>query len=291
VRALDRRAFLLTTIAAAGGLVAWGRADEARGVGIKLGVCRGWKDHEALRGAGFDYVEDSVRGLLIPDKPDDDFAKNREAARASSLPVLACNGFFPAELKLVGPEAASDKAAAWAATSARRAAELGIRVIVLGSGGSRRIPDGFDRAKAEEQFVAVCRRIGEAAHAHGVTVAIEPLNSGETNFLNKLAEVVAVVDAVGHPGLKATADFYHMAREGEGPEAVAAAGDRIRHCHIAERENRTAPGIKGDDFRPYFKALRAFGYAGGISIEGRWDKFPEQAPRAAAVLREQWAEA
>jgi sugar phosphate isomerase/epimerase len=292
-RALSRRSFLWTALGAAGGLAAWSRAQDAASASpaIKLGVCKAWNEHEALRTLRFDYVEDSVRRLLVPDKPDDVFAKNREEARACSMPIRSCNGFFPGEMKLVGPEAAHDAAVAWADTAARRAAALGISFLVLGSGASRKVPDGFDRGKAEEQFVAVCRRIGEAAHAHGVIVAVEQLNAGECNFLTKLAEVVAVVDAVAHPGLQAVADFYHMARESEGPEAVAKAGARIRHCHIAERENRTAPGTKGDDFRPYFKALKAAGYAGGISIEGRWENFAEQAPRAISVLREQWATA
>ena len=55
---------------------------------------------------------------------------------------------------------------------------------------------------------------------------------------------------------------------------------------------RTAPGVAGDDFRAYFKALKAIGYTGGISIEGSWGKnFDEQLVKARAVLGEQFQSA
>ena len=41
------------------------------------------------------------------------------------------------------------------------------------------------------------------------------------------------------------------------------------HVEIAEKEDRTFPGVKGDDFRPFFRVLREAGYQGAISIEGK----------------------
>ena len=290
-RSLSRRTFLATGIA---GLAAarWARG-AAPGPGILLGICRGWGDQAQLKSLGFDYSEDNVQKLLAPAQPDDAFAKTAAAFKATGpvLPVRSCNGFYPGELKLVGPQADPDRAAAWAATAARRAAPLGIPYLVLGSGGSRRVPDGFSRGQAEEQFTALCRRLGEAAQANGIVIAIESLNRGETNFMNTLAEVIALVDAVGHPGFQAVADFYHLAREDEGPDVVRKAGARIRHCHLAEKDKRTAPGTAGDDFRPYFKALKEIGYAGGISLECGWKDFAAEAAGAVATLRRHWAEA
>ena len=291
-RSFSRRSFLLTSIAAAGGAAAWARGAEAE-QGILIGVCRPWSDQAALKGYGFDFSEDSVGKLLVPDQPDDVFARTREAFKASGprLPIRSCNGFYPGSFKLVGPDADLEMAVAWADTAARRAAQLGLTCLVLGSGGPRKIPDGFARAKAEEQFIALGKRLGERAQAHGIVIAVESLNSSETNFLNKLAEVIALVDAVGSPGFQAVADFYHMAREDEGPDLVRQAGARIRHCHIAEKDKRTAPGTAGDDFRPYFKALKDIGYTGGISCECGWKDFQAQAAGAVQLLRRQWAEA
>ena len=52
---------------------------------------------------------------------------------------------------------------------------------------------------------------------------------------------------------------------------------------------RTAPGRKGDDFRPYLRALRDIGYDGMISIECRWEDFAAELPRAIRTLREHGA--
>ena len=41
------------------------------------------------------------------------------------------------------------------------------------------------------------------------------------------------------------------------------------HVEIAEKEGRTYPGVKGDDFRPFFKVLREAGYKGAINMEAK----------------------
>jgi hydroxypyruvate isomerase len=50
---------------------------------------------------------------------------------------------------------------------------------------------------------------------------------------------------------------------------LKAAMDVVAHIEIAEKAERSVPGVKGDDFRPYFRVLRESGYQGAISIEGR----------------------
>ncbi len=61
--------------------------------------------------------------------------------------------------------------------------------------------------------------------------------------------------------------------------------DVIVHMEIAEKEGRTAPGVQGDDFRPYFQVLKKAGYHGAISLEGRWKM--EQLPKAFETILEQ----
>ena len=94
-------------------------------------------------------------------------------------------------------------------------------------------------------------------------------------------------DAVPNVGI--TADLFHMLREGESADALRNAGSLIRHVHIAERDNRTPPGEAGDDFRPYFGALRDIGYDGLVSIECRWRDLEQQLPQAVQTIRRQSA--
>jgi sugar phosphate isomerase/epimerase len=43
------------------------------------------------------------------------------------------------------------------------------------------------------------------------------------------------------------------------------------HMEIAQKNGRSAPGVQGDDFRPFFRVLREANYQGAISIEGEWN--------------------
>jgi hydroxypyruvate isomerase len=72
-----------------------------------------------------------------------------------------------------------------------------------------------------------------------------------------------------------------MARTGDTPDDLKNAMDVVAHMEIAEKEKRTYPGIKGDDFRPFFRVLKQGGYRGAISIEGKGDD-----SQVAAAFRE-----
>jgi sugar phosphate isomerase/epimerase len=262
--------------------------DRAKSFRLDLGVCRSFGDAAVAKRSGLDYIEDGVQRFLVPDKPDADFQEILKAAGKADLPVRVCNGFLPASLRLTGPETKHEEASAFAENAIRRAGASGIHILVLGSGGARKVPDGFDRHEARGQFIRFCRGLGPVARRHGVTIVLEPLNRNETNLLNSVAEGVSYVDAVGHPNVQLLADFYHMLQENEGPESLVLAGTRLRHCHIAEKKGRTPPGVDGDDFRPYFKALRQVGYQGGLSFECRWTDFETELTRARRVMLDQW---
>ncbi len=261
----------------------------AAGFVPKIGVCTSLANAAVAKSAGCDYIEAGVRDFLVPASPEADFRAKLELAGMSPLPVAACNSFLPGELKSVGPEARPDDILAFAETAFRRAREAGVRHIVFGSSASRSIPDGFDAGEARRQFVRLLRRMGPIARAHGVVVAVEPLNRGECNFINSVAEGAAIVREVGDPGILLLADIYHMLLEDEGPESLVAAGPLLAHCHIAEEEGRTPPGVHGQDFRPYLEALGRIGYQGAISFEGRWTDLAGELPLAVRTLRAQIA--
>lgn len=128
------------------------------------------------------------------------------------------------------------------------------------------------------------------AGRYGVTIALEPLNSAETNFINNLKEGSTLVEAVNHPNFRLLADIYHLLREGETPEAIEACCKHLHHCHIAEKEQRTPPGVSGDDFRPFLRALKTIDYRGRMSIECRWQNIKDELPAAVAFLKKQIAD-
>lgn len=256
----------------------------------QIGVCTSLANRDIPEAAGCFYIEESVRSFLMPEQPEENFQANLQAVKDSKIPVRACNGFLPGSLKAVGPETKHPEILEYAETAFRRAAQAGIGTIVWGSGESRKIPDGFSRAQAEEQFIDLAKQAAALAKRYGVLICLEPLNSGEVNFINGLSEGSAIVEAVGHPSFKLLADIYHLLREGETPEAIETHSTHIRHCHIAEKEQRTPPGTAGDDFKPFLRALRKIDYRGGISIECRWQNMKEQLPAAVSYLKKQIAD-
>ena len=272
----------------AGGCMTW--SPEAKFKPL-VGVCSDLKDAAVMKAAGYDYIEGYVRSLFVPDKPEAEFERILAQLKDLTLPVLACNSFLPASLKVVGPRADHDVAAKYAETALRRAGVANIKTVVFGSGGARKIPDGFDPAQAREQFIMFGKRIALAAEKTGVLLVLEPLNRKETNFINSLAEGVAIVDAIAHPAFKLHADLYHMLQEDESPEAITKAGLRIHHVHIAQRGSRLAPMPGGTDFRPFFKALKGIGYLRKLSLECGWKQGVTDPAQASAFIREQWATA
>lgn len=247
-----------------------------------VGICRA-DDADLVEQAGYNYIEIGISAMLAPHQADSVWEKNYEILKAHPLPIRTANSFYPGDFKLVGPEADLERNLAYAETAMQRGKLLGIETFVLGSGRARKIPEGFSREEATAQFVELCKGIGDLGEKYGIVTVIEPLQSRETNFINSVREGTQIVLAVDKPYLKVLADFYHMARENEDAGAIIEAGEHLRHCHIAEKEERTCPGIAGDDFTPYFKALKKIGYKGRISLECR---FPEKETDIAAGLAE-----
>lgn len=261
------------------------------GLSLPLGVCTSYGKADLLKRLGFSFVEESVGRFLIPDAGgDEQYRKNVLALKEEQVPVRSYIYFFPGKLKSVGPDLHHEAILERAELALRRAKECGSKNIVFGSGGSRAIPDGFDRDKAKAQHIALCQKMAPIAEKYGVTLAIEPLNRGETNFINSLADGVEIIRAVNNPWFRLQCDIYHMLREDEKPAEIVKYGQYIAHCHLAEKQSRTAPGVKGDDFRPYFRALKQIKYQGGLSLECNWTDFDNEITRGIDVVKQQLAD-
>lgn len=294
----DRRQFLQTATLASLGLALGaglkpGRvraAGPARRLFSAMGVTAALERAAEVRAAGADYLVESVGRFLMPDKPDADFTPVLEQARNSPLPVVACNGFLrDPRLRCTGPDADHPRVLAFADIAFQRLKQAGGEFIVFGSAGSRRIPEGFPKEQADEQFIALLRAMAPLAARAGVSVFVEQLQRRECNYLMHLGEVVDVVSQVNHPRVRVLADIYHMTNMGDTPADLERALPWLGVIEIAEKEQRTAPGVTGEDFRAFFAVLAKGGYRGRITIEGRWS--PEQLRAAFIELGRQSADA
>ena len=258
---------------------------------MEFGICTSIENSAAVSDAGWDFIEESVQGLLKGLESDENWT-GRERAKQSAVPIRAGNMLVPASLKITGPDVDRARLAAYMRTVFRRADKLDIRTLVFGSGGARNVPEGFPRDTAAEQITEFVRTSAAVAAEYDVTIVIEPLHRGECNIINSVDEAMKYVATVGHPNLKCLVDSYHSWMEDEPLEDVRVAMPSIRHVHVADKTGRTAPGESGEsDYRPLFRVLKHGGYNGLISVEAKEFNVPSSGARVLEFLRTQWCDA
>jgi sugar phosphate isomerase/epimerase len=236
-----------------------------------------------LKSSGAEYLEFPV-AAVSPEGEERNFDALQTALSDAPLGVEAFNSFIPAQHRLTGPDVNLNRVLEYCRIALSRCKALGAEIVVLGSAGARRVPEGFDKSEAEEQFVRFCNALAPIAQQNGITICIEPLNANEDNLILSVEHGARIVDAVAHPHIQLLADLYHIELEGEPLENVAAAGARLRHTHVAD-VGRVAPGYAAPDeadFRGFFSALHRAGYeasthAARCSFEGSYQNIFEQA--------------
>ncbi|RNL56665.1 sugar phosphate isomerase/epimerase [Pedobacter jejuensis] len=253
----------------------------------QLGISAGLDRDSLVYASGFRMLGESVRKMLAPSLTGEQFEQNLSLIKAAKCKVMMCNLFFPGTLKIAGPDVDEKKVLAYADSVLNRAGQAGVKIIVLGSGGSRNIPEGYDLQKAETSFVNLAKKLGAIAKKYNVTIVLENLETTETNFITSLKSAASIVKRVNDPNFRLNADIFHMMREGELPNEIVAAGKLLAFCEIAEKEKRTLPGVMGDDFKPYLSALKKANYSGYIFIEGNIGNAEVEIPKAFNYLTKQ----
>ncbi len=257
---------------------------------MRFGCCTPMENAPLIAQAGYDFIELTVVQHLQPETSDEEWAPTRSTLEAMPLPPAAFNVMLPRDLKVVGPDVDPDRVQRYLHTAFQRAALLGGEVIVFGSGGSRNVPDGFPQARAWDQLIQFIRWAGDAAQAVGMQVAIEPLNRGECNIINSVAEALDLAQASGHPAVRVLADLYHIVVENEPMSHIATVGDMLAHVHVADT-GRRYPGSGSYPYPEFLSTLKAIDYDQRISVECRWEDLASESRMALQFLREAWARA
>ena len=252
---------------------------------VLVGYCVGLKGLEIAKAAGFDYVELGVTEIAA--LSDADFDAALERVKQVGIPTPNANLFIPGSIRLTGPEATDpEQQLAYVKKVFARLNRLGVKIVCFGSGGARRVPEGFPQEEAFKQLVAFGKLIAPEARVNGITVVIEPLRRQETNIINTTRQGLDLVKAVNDPNFELLIDFYHLASEKEDPAIILEAREHIRHLHMANPQGRVFPLVWEEfDYAPFFANLRQIGYAGRISIEASSRDVPTEAPKAIALLR------
>jgi D-psicose/D-tagatose/L-ribulose 3-epimerase len=239
--------------------------------------------------AGYDYIEMPLSTIAALSEAD--FADLKAKTAAGGLPVEALNVFFPRSLRLTGPDVDWKQVEAYLEMSLGRAAQLGVKSVVFGSGGSRNVPEGFAMEEAWQQLVHLLRLAEPVAAKNDITIVIEPLNDKETNIIHTGSEGFALAKLVNRPHIKLLLDLFHMSLMHEDCGIAVTARDYVRHAHFARPVGRAYPGEMDDEFLAFFGGLKRAGYDGRVSIEAGFTNFAVDAPRALAIMKQALAQA
>ncbi|MGF1623504.1 MAG: sugar phosphate isomerase/epimerase family protein [Alphaproteobacteria bacterium] len=224
-----------------------------------------------IKALGFDFVE-----LLVPEPEDGlDLAETRAALADAGLgAVLAAR--VNLQRNIAGADEAARKGGQdYLAHCVTVAAALGARIVggplygqplVFAGQAPRPVDEGERQARVDRTVAALATAARIAADA-GVVFALEPLNRFETDVVSTTVQGIAVVDAVGHPGLGLLLDTFHMNMEDPSiAGAIRRAGSRLVHFQ-ANESHRGFPGTGHVDWPEVMRALVEIGYTGPISLE------------------------
>lgn len=217
---------------------------------MRLGLCCTPAEGPAALAAGYDYVEYPA---------------------ASEAPSETTNLFYPPDVRMY------EDGLPRGIKIIEAAANRGVRLMVLGSGGVRYAPEGM--IDAEERFVRLAADLDRFAQTRGLRVAPESLNPGETNVGNSLPDLARALAAEGTPY---TADSYHaLVETGSRDADLEFWREQVPfaplHVHFAPFD-RSVPQEGDATLRAFFARLRELGYYGRASLECHRDGIPDPAP-------------
>lgn len=178
------------------------------------------------------------------------------------------------------------------AKAAKRAKALGAKIIPLGAGKCRSIPeDCEDREEAEEKVAHIVDRICGIYEPLQIDMVIEPLGPANSNYLNTIEETVTFIQTRVHAKNCFTmCDMRHMYKNKEDYREIGKYKEWIKHAHIDYPRGmmRYFPKFEDDyDYQPYFDALKEAEYDRILAIEAtEFTDFYQDAKEGYDVIQE-----
>ena len=246
---------------------------------MRFAIC-----NELFEGWAFDRVCRYVRGLgyeglelapftlapLITDLDAGRRAELRMQAADAGVEIIGLHWLLARTtgLHVTSPDAGvRARTAEYLTALAGATADLGGTLMVFGSPKQRSLPDGVSWDQAFDFATDTFRRAKPGIADRGVTICMEPLDPGETNFINTCAEGARLMEAVGHRNFALHLDVKAMSSEATPvTELIRQYVPNAGHFH-ANDPNLKGPGFGAVDFVPIFKALRDAGYDRWVSVE------------------------
>ncbi|MBE6953736.1 MAG: sugar phosphate isomerase/epimerase [Ruminococcaceae bacterium] len=251
---------------------------------MRLGLAGGFQKIAENRKLGFDYIEVGVGN--ITKLSESEFAELAAQNDEATVKIEAASSMLPASLPVAGPNVDLGAVEAYLDLAFSRLSRLGVEPVVFGSGGARKIPEGFDRAEAQHQLITAGRMMARKAGEYGLVIALEPLFAKATNTINSQMAGIALVEDVDRPQFQLLADLFHMAYANESREAIRACGSMLVHTHIPNAAGPFLDQFPGIEWEDFFAGLADIGYKGRLSLEDNGGDGDAMNPQGLARMRE-----
>ncbi|MDR0848199.1 MAG: sugar phosphate isomerase/epimerase [Propionibacteriaceae bacterium] len=176
------------------------------------------------------------------------------------LAVSGVCGMYSPESEFASTShAARQRAIGYTRREVEFCAQVGGTYLLVVPGAVGR-PDAYDDNEWHRSTQTL-RLVADAFTDAGIKGAIEPIRAAEVSLVRTVADAVAYIEAVGHPGVQhINGDVYHMqVEEANIPLAVIEAGDRLVNLHLAD-SNRRGLGHGSLDVDTLIKALYVIGH-------------------------------
>lgn len=147
------------------------------------------------------------------------------------------------------------------------ATALGVKQLNCLAG---KAPAGADPVALRATFIDNLRYAAGELKRAGLKLLIEPINTFDIPgfYLNRTAQALEIIDAVGADNLYVQYDIYHAQRmEGELAATISKNLARIAHIQLADNPGRNEPGTGEIAYGFLFAHLDKIGYTGWIGCE------------------------
>ena len=230
---------------------------------MKFGICS--SDMRAKK-LGADYSE--LCAWAVSEMNGKEYTKLLKSVKDGKIVTYSSNGLLPANVRVTG-DVNKTLVKDYIDKTLYRLKELGIDMIVFGSGAAKHVPDGFPVEKAWEQLFEFGALLSDNAEKNGQTIAVEPLCYAEVNIVNTVEDGAYYVNTVNRDNFRLLVDFYHVNQNKEELSVISKYSDMLVHVHIAGLE-RGVPIT--DEDKEYVservRLLKDIGYQGNVSFEG-----------------------
>jgi sugar phosphate isomerase/epimerase len=212
----------------------------------------------------------SLKPFDVRQLPAERIVRFRQQAEEAGLEIVGLHWLFAKTegLHLTSPDPTVRRhTAEYLRALAELCADLGGKVMVLGSPQQRNLLPGVSYEDAEAYAVEVLHGALAACREHHVTIALEPLGPAEGDFLLTAEAAIRLIQLVDSPHCRLHLDVKAMASEGRPiADIIRASREWLVHFH-ANDPNLLGPGMGEVDYRPILAALKEINYTGWVSVE------------------------